>query len=294
MDVLSDVLVSLRATGTVYFCDQLAAPWTKTFEDEVQASFHQIRQGQCWAQIDGEIYHLGPGDLIFIGPGISHTLSSEPDSKHRDASPNPATLLLCGYCSFSQQARSPLSMVFPDVSILRAQDLLEHHWLRGVMAQLSHEYMENTPGSSVAVNRLTEVLIVELVRISFGRAEPLPLLRALADRQIAAALQKLHRAPAEPWTIESLGSQIGMSRAALARRFRDLVGEPMFAYLTRLRIERAQALLHDTAEPVGDIANQVGYESEIAFVKVFRKHSDMTPVAWRKQAGVRGKERLKT
>ncbi|MFK7967508.1 MAG: cupin domain-containing protein [Burkholderiaceae bacterium] len=283
MDVLSEVLTSLRATGTVYFCDQLPAPWTKSFKDEQRASFHQIRQGQCWAHLPNETVHLSPGDLIFIGPGIPHRLSSHPDGHTPEQVGSPETLLLCGYCSFNRQAQSPLAMVFPDVSVLRAQDLLEHHWLNGVMSQLSHEHMENSPGSAVVVNRLTEVLIVELVRIGFGQSERLPLLRALSDKQVAAALEHLHQDPAQAWTIESLGQQIGLSRAALARRFRELVGEPMFVYLTRLRVERAQALLRDNAEPVGMIASQVGYESEIAFVKVFRKHTGMTPVAWRKR-----------
>ena len=280
-DLLSDVLRSLRATGTVYFCDQLEAPWTKEFPGDAVASFHQVRRGGCWFLSEGVEQYLGPGDLVFIEPGRAHTLTDR--NRVGSESSRAATLLLCGYCQFDDTLSVPLSALFPVLSIMRDEQLQQHAWLRTLLDTLSAEYLSSRPGTELVVNKLTEVFLVELIRINFGKGQDTPLLRALADKQIARALQLLHQSPEYAWSLESLASEVGMSRAGFAKRFKTLVEHSMFDYLTQLRIQRACELLTDTQLSLYDVANRAGYESDLAFTRTFKKRLGMTPTAYRKQ-----------
>ena len=283
-DVLSAVLASMRVSGTVYFCDQLDAPWSKEFRDTAVASFHQIRRGSCWVQVDDETEYLGPGDLVFLEPGLDHVLTSQLAGQ-KPQEKTLRTLLLCGYCDFTHGADTPLRSVFPKMAIVRQEEIQERPWLKGTLDQLAAEYLSMQPGAQLVVNKLTEVLLVELIRINFGRIEQNAFLRALNDKHVARALQQLHNHPETGWTLENLAREIGMSRAALARRFKTLVGQPMFEYLTRLRMQRARELLQETSLPLHEVASRVGYESDIAFTKTFKKRTGMTPTRYRKQAG---------
>jgi AraC-like DNA-binding protein len=283
MEILSDILKSLHVSGSVYFCSQIEPPWTKEFKDTLTACFHLVRRGSCRAIIDGKEEYLGPGDLIFLGPGVDHILTSE--SVRGDASASgDKVLLLCGYCSFDDDAFTPLKSIFPQTTIVREEELHQQPWLKSTFDQLSAEYMSQNPGTELIVNKLTEVVLVELIRISFGRQEQHSFLMALNDKRISKSLQLVHEYPEKPWTIDLLASQIGMSRAAFAKRFRELVGETVFAYLSQLRIQRAKEMLKDTSLPVDDIALKIGYESERAFTKTFGKYVGMTPKQYRKKS----------
>lgn len=281
MEILSDILKSLQVNGSVYFCDHLSAPWTVECTEKTSAGFHLVRQGHCYVTIEEQVEKLDTGDLIFIGPGIDHTLSS-----HRQQSPNENisdnTLLLCGSCQFEQDTLTPLKDIFPEVTIVKAKELQKHPWLKGTFEQLSAEYMAQNPGTEIIVNKLTEVVLVELIRINFGRQEQSSFLLALNDKRISKSLQLLHGSPQKPWTIEQLASEIGMSRAAFAKRFNDMVGQPMFGYLSQLRIQKAKELLKSTSLAVDDIALRIGYESERAFTKTFGKYVGLTPKQYRK------------
>lgn len=284
MEILSDILRSLRVGGSVYFCDQIDTPWHKEFINTTSAGFHLIRKGRCWARIGDTIEQLESGDLIFLGPGIDHTLTSEPpETQNTNASSaTDNTLLLCGHCEFEQNTLTPLKHIFPTTTIVRKAEFDKHPWLKSTFAQLSSEYMAQKPGTEIIVNKLTEVVLVELVRINFGRQEGTPFLLALQDRRLSKALQLMHASPAQHWTIESLASQVGMSRAAFAKHFKDLVGETMFTYLSQLRIQKSKELLTRSKLAVEDIALEVGYESERAFTKTFGKYVGQTPKQYRK------------
>jgi len=281
-DVLSDVLHTLRASGTVYFCDKLSAPWSKSYGEPQIASFHQVRRGTCRITVGEQRAILEPGDLVFIGPNIKHVLDSEVPGALPEDNDDSATLLLCGYCRFELGASGLSASLFPEFALLRREELAKRAWLAGVLDQLGAEYMSNAPGATLAVSRLTEVLVIELIRMDFGRNGQGVLLRALTDPAIATALHALHANPERSWTIEALAQRCGLSRAGLAARFRERVGQPMFSYLTGLRVERACTLLAESALPMPEIANRVGYESDVAFVKMFKKRTGITPTAWRK------------
>ncbi len=282
MEVLSDILRSMRVQGSVYFCDYLQAPWSMDFKDTSSASFHLVRRGECWVMSGDLVECLGPGDLVFIEPGRDHMLASQPPGQ--DSPPSGAgTLLLCGYCDFIQETGTPLLDVFPSLTIVREEELLKHPWLKSTLDQLSTEYMSQQPGAELVVNKLTEVVLVELIRINFGRGEQSRFIAALSDKRIEKALQHLHNSPQIPWTLEKMGEEIGMSRAAFAKRFKELVGQPMFEYLTLLRVQRARELLQETNLRLYEVASQVGYESDLAFAKTFKKYTGTTPTRYRKQ-----------
>ena len=281
-DILSDVLRSLRASGTVYFCDELKPPWEKQFSGENVASFHQVRRGGCFFQSEDIEEYLGPGDLIFIEAGRAHRLLDQPNGKAPSAN-NPSTLLLCGYCEIDDTLSVPLSSLFPAISLIRDEQLQSELWLRTLLDKLSAEFLSNQPGTQIVVNKLTEVLMVELIRINFGQSKDSPLLKALADKRIAKALQLLHQKPEHTWTLDSLAAEVGMSRAGFAKKFKDLVEHSMFEYLTQIRLQLACELLADTQLALYDIANKVGYESDLAFARAFKNRLGVTPTAYRKQ-----------
>jgi len=283
MEVLSDILRSMRVQGSVYFCDHLQAPWSMDFEDTTSASFHLVRRGECWVMSGDRTEYLGPGDLVFIEPGRDHVLASEPPGQEPPTG-EAGTLLLCGYCEFMQGTGTPLLDVFPSLTIVREEELLKHPWLRSTLDQLSTEYMSQQPGAELVVNKLTEVVLVELIRINFGREDKSRFILALSDKQIARALQYLHNSPHSAWTIEKMAQEVGMSRSAFAKRFKELVSQPMFEYLTMLRVQRAKELLQETKLPLYEVASRVGYESDLAFTKTFKKHTGTTPTRYRKQA----------
>ncbi len=282
MEVLSDILRAMRVEASVYFCDTLEPPWTKEFGATASAGFHMIRRGECWATVHDRTEYLGPGDLIFLGPGVDHVLSSEPPGPAERGS-SAGTLLLCGYSDFVADTPTPLLDVIPDLTIVRQEELVRHPFLKGTFDQLSAEFMARGPGSEIIVNKLTEVVLVELIRINFCREEGSPFLKALRDKSVSKALQYLHEHPEKPWTIEELAQSVGSSRAAFAKRFKGLVGETVFQYLTSLRMQRARQLLRDTALPVYEVAQRAGYESDLAFTKAFRKKTGQTPRQYRLQ-----------
>ena len=282
MEVLSDILRSMRVEGSVYFCDHLESPWTLDFTDTTSASFHLVRRGECWVTLSDRVERLGPGDLVFIEPGQDHVLSSHPAGSEPPADAA-GTLLLCGYCEFADEVLTPLLQTLPSFTIVREEEFLRHPWLKSTLDQLSNEYLSQQPGAELVVNKLTEVVLVELIRINFGRGEKAPFIAALSDKRISRALQKIHNHPETAWTIDKLSEQVGMSRAAFAKQFSSLVGHPVFEYLTMVRVQRAKELLRDTGLPLYEIANRVGYESDLSFGKTFKKLVGTTPTRYRKE-----------
>ncbi len=282
LEVLSDILRSMRVSGSVYFCQAVEPPWSMDFSESKKACFHYIRKGDCWLTSGDKVARLGPGDLLYVEAGLDHTLASdEPGGNGQSA--QSSTLLLCGYCEFEAPTTHPLLESLPTMIIVTAEELLQHSWLRTTLDQLSAEYMSQQPGSNVVVDKLTEILLVELIRINFGRSEKTGFIGALFDRQISKALELMHADPQKIWTLDKLAASVAMSRAAFAKRFKERIGQTMFGYLTALRMQHAQALLRDSELRLYEVANQIGYESDLAFAKAFKRLFGMTPTMYRKQ-----------
>ena len=274
MGVLSDILEGLRATGSVYFCDFLEPPWELPYENEDRAMFHLVRRGRCQLDIDGKTYRLEPGDFVFITPGVDHRVFS-------DDSDDPKALLLCGYCQFDAVENDVLLRALPRFVLLRRDELEQWPWLTRTLEHLSAEYMSGAPGSDLTVNKLTEVLLVQLLRADFGRSGKIGIIAALRDKRLARALTAIHQHPGQHWTIEHAAVEASMSRSGFARKFKELLGTSFFDYLTRLRMRDARALLTTTNLPVPTIGETVGYRSDLSFVKAFKKLHSVTPRAYR-------------
>jgi AraC-like DNA-binding protein len=267
----------------VYFCDSLKPPWSKDYPNLEQPSFHLVRRGDCWIMSDDLVERLGPGDLVFITANRDYTIaSSAPGAPAYNNQSE--TLLLCGYSEFDALLDHPLIKALPSLTIVRAEEFVDHPWLKSTLDQLSAEYLSQQPGSEIVINKLTEVVIVELVRIDFGRSEKNTFIGALYDKQISAGLALMHAEPHKPWTLETLAAEAALSRSSFARRFKERVGQPMFEYLTALRMQRASELLRDTNLSIYEVASRVGYDSDVAFTKAFKRIVRTTPTRYRKSA----------
>jgi len=274
MEVLTDILKGLRATGSVYFCDFLVPPWELPYSGEERAMFHLVRRGHCQIAIDDAVHELVPGDFVFLAPGVDHVMRSKDTGDTQ-------TLLLCGYCQFENTRDDLLMRALPRFVILHGDELDEWPWLTRTLEHLSAEFKSGAPGSELTVNKLTEVLLVQLLRIDFGQSDRGGIVAALRDKRIAAAMTQIHQDPGSDWTIERAAETASMSRSGFARRFKALLQMSFFDYLTRLRMRNARELLASTNLRVADIGERVGYRSELSFVKAFKKLHAMTPRAWR-------------
>lgn len=275
MTVLSDILRDIHAKASVYFCDELEPPWCLEMKELDYASFHQVRRGQCLIEC-GQINEIvGPGDIIFIPRHADHILKS--------VSSEFKTLLLCGYFQFDQAIEHPLLTTLPPLIIIRSDVLEKNAGLKHTFDFLSEEFTNNQPGSTLLLDKLTEIMLIQLIRTEFSSESISNFSKALFDNQISQALKYIHTDPARHWTLDILSKEIGTSRTTLANRFRDLVGYTVFDYLTSVRLQKACNLLKTTSLPVYLIAENSGYRSEISFSKTFKHHLLLTPGQFRKQ-----------
>ena len=283
MNVLSDILRDIHTRASVYFCDQLEPPWKLEMRDLEYSSFHQVRRGQCVIECEGQQEVAGPGDIIFIPKGSDHDLKSV-NSFQPDKEKQFKTMLLCGYFQFDQALKHPLLATLPPLVVIRSEMLEKNAGLKYTMDFLTEEFTNDQPGSELLLDRLTEVMLIQLIRTEFSPENESSFSKALFDNQISQALQLIHSQPENNWTLDSLSQQVGMSRTSLANRFKQLVGTTMFDYLTRIRLQKACNLFRTTDLPVYSIAEKSGYQSEISFSKTFKQHLGMTPGQYRKQS----------
>lgn len=194
------------------------------------------------------------------------------------------TRLVCGSFRFERRDAHPLLELLPPLIHLRPAEAPAAEWLEATLRFLAWETREAKPGTETIVSRLTDVVFVQVLR---AWIEALPegrggWLGALRDRQVGAALALVHRAPERDFTNASLAAAVGMSRSRFAARFSALVGEPPLAYVSRWRLETAAGLLRDGALSLGEVAERVGYDSEAAFSKAFRRRFGSPPGAYRR------------
>jgi AraC-like DNA-binding protein len=304
VDPLADVMDVSRVRGALLANVRANAPWGLDLPQSPGASFHAVTAGTAWLRVDGaEPLQLMPGDLLLLPTGIAHLLSSAPDGACRPFDRNvkeklmtPAgdlllegggavtTIVCAGYDYDQDVAQSLLSLLPPVLHV--AADPVDGAKIAAVVALLATELGTRAAGARAAVARLIDLLLIQAVRAwnaSAAGGQP-SWLRALNDPVIARALAALHDRPAEPWTIEALAAEVHLSRATLARRFAELVGEPPLTYLTRWRMDLAARRLKDTTEPVEAIARAVGYTSEYAFNRAFSRHRGQPPGRYRRAA----------
>ena len=305
MDVLSDVLASIHLGGGVYFRCEMSAPWGMAIPRTEVAEFHVIVRGHCWLRLPDrqELIALQGGDVVAFLHGGAHGLVDAPDREERPAAEilegqnvehyGPVThgggglpaSILCGYFEFDRDSLHPLVAALPSFIHLRGTGISEFAWLQTALNFMIHETMAAKPGAEAVVSRLAGVLFVQMVRAYIEQSHSPPaMLAAIADKQIGAALALMHKDPAQAWTLDTLARSAGMSRSALAARFHQLVGETPMQYLTMWRMQLARKLLGESALSTAAVAERVGYQSEAAFAKVFKKVVGTGPGAYRREA----------
>jgi AraC-like DNA-binding protein len=277
-------------------------------------AYHLIAKGNGWAATDGEPpVRLACGDIVMFPRGHAHTLSSAPgmraqpdDSDWRFTTrndPKPIALayhrgvlrpgaempaedasavVVCGFIGCDLRPFNPLIEALPRLLHLSADDV--GAWVAPVLRQAVSESRESRPGSAAVLERVSEMVFVDAARryLESLPADASGWLAALRDRHIGKAIAMMHDQPAEPWTIDELGRRVGLSRSALHERFVDLVGQPPMQYLTNWRMQRGAALLREGNATVAAIAQEVGYDSEAAFARAFKRLVGEAPAAWRR------------
>jgi AraC-like DNA-binding protein len=305
-DVLTTVMDAVRLRSRVFCRSELKAPWGMALKRSDYAHFHVIERGGAWLRIEGEEpVALAGGDLVVVPHGTGHTLADSLGTTARPLSEmagrraseggcvvmrgggeGAETRLVCGSFRFERREAHPLVELLPPLIHLRPAETPAAEWLEATLRFLAWETREARPGTETIVSRLTDVLFVQVLR---AWIESLPEGRggwmgALRDRQVGAALALVHRAPERDWTNASMAEAVGMSRSRFAARFTALVGEPPLAYVSRWRLETAAGLLQDGALSLAEVAARVGYESEAAFSKAFRRRFGTPPGAYRRRA----------
>lgn len=303
VDVLSDILSTIRLESSVFAQLRLVAPWGIRATERDHFAFHVITRGHCMLEVEGSRpLHLQAGEVVVLSPGYSHSLRDRPDSPTRDLGEmlasgafqsqavgmDASAHLICGCFRFQDLRHNPLVSALP--SVIHARDAGDEAglWLAQTLRLLSYESLSERPGKATVVNRLCDALFVYIVR---SHLAALPVgesswLRGLGERAVGTALGLMHEQPAKPWTLAELASQVRLSRSAFAVRFRSTVGDTPMQYLSKWRLERAAAMLRDGAV-VEEASAAAGYESVAAFSKAFKRHLSVPPGAYRRMVSKR-------
>ena len=307
MDVLSDILDTIRFRGSLYFSTEFTRPWgVEVPAYRRVARFHLVVRGRCWVSVKerGDPLPLEAGDLVLVPHGAAHLLRDDPGTACRtvdevieaagfsgdgalvyggDDEGGP-TRLVCGHFEFDPGFEHPFFDRLPPALVVRWEDAVQDSPLEHVFRFITREIGEGRPGQAAVVRRLSEVLFVQAIRFWARDTQPEQgLLAALAQPGLGEALEAIHGDPSASWTLESLSRRAAMSRTLFAERFREVVGETPHQYVTLWRMQRARRLLADSRFPLARIAREVGYESAPSFSRVFKKSVGEPPGAYRRR-----------
>ncbi|MBX3463966.1 MAG: AraC family transcriptional regulator [Planctomycetes bacterium] len=318
MDALSEVLKALHLEAGLFLEAEFTAPWcidSAPGKDDVRhilpsaehvAIYHLLVDGTCRTRLpdEGTVLELTAGDLLMFPHGDGHLLGSDlsrtPVPAEKLAQPSPTgglarivhggggarTRFICGYLACDSRLCRPLLGALP--RLLRVA-LGQHQgaaWILGTIQRAAEETRSPRAGTDAVLAKLSELLFVEAIRchVESIPADQRSWLAGLRDPQVSRALRLLHAEPGRAWTVEELGQEAAISRSALAERFTQLIGEPPMQYLTRWRLALAARALREGNEPIVRIAGDVGYESEAAFNRAFKREFGMPPGTWRRHS----------
>ncbi|MEU8584317.1 AraC family transcriptional regulator [Streptomyces abikoensis] len=317
MDILTEVLGSMRTGRPASVRTEGRAPWGLRLPPVAGAGFHVVLRGSCWLLPPEdaasapepvpaprhEPVRLHTGDVVFLQNNHSHALADDPGTPAVDAGParfrpgspigalslggdGARTTLLCGAYHLDQGRPHPLVRQLPEVVHLETRHG-RHPELSAAVGLLRAELEEERAGAAGIVPALIDALLLYVLR-AWLEEQPATAVAgwsaALRDPVIAPALTAIHEDPAARWSVESLAARAGTSRATFARRFHTLVGEPPLAYLTRWRMTTAARLLREADHPLSVVATRTGYGSEFAFAKAFKRAYGLAPGGYRRHA----------
>ncbi|MEU6191620.1 AraC family transcriptional regulator [Nocardia sp. NPDC047038] len=301
MDALASLLEGPRARGAFLMCSLLDPPWSLRIQDEAPLTVLSMIRGGAWIVTDeGAPRQLGAGDVaIFRGPA-PYTVADDPATEPQiivhpgqvtktpqgevlcetlslgvrqwGTDPDGATLMVTGTYESAGAASRRLLRALPPVLVLRRGEFDSR-----VLDLLVDEVIKDEPAQSAVLDRLLDLVLIAALRAWFSRADAPGWYHAYGDPLVGKALRLLQHNPAHGWTVAGLAEAVGMSRAALARRFTDLVGEPPMAFLTEWRLALAADLLQESDATIEAIARQVGYGSAFALSTAFKRHFGISP-----------------
>jgi len=314
VDVLSDLLRVVRLAGASLFRAEFRQPWCVQTAGAAHLAraiglvnrcvvpFHVVMDGRCRISIGDDRAELEAGDVVIITHGDTHTLGSGdalpprslggilppppwtglPEVNHGGS--GPAIHLFCGFLHCDAAAFEPLLASLPRLMVLRTFRDGASAWLRSTVERIVREVSQGRPGGRLMLERLNEVVFVESLReyMASGEIPRTGWLAGVKDRHVGRVLELMHADPAHGWTVPELARAAGISRSALTERFGRLVGQPPIDYLKVWRLHVAGSLLRDGERKLREVAEAVGYESEAAFSKAFRKTFGAPPGSWRR------------
>ena len=298
-DPLGEALHFLRMTGAFYSRAELTAPWGMTLTPMPRHLwFHVVVNGRVLLETDdAEPLWLQPGDLALVPHGDGHRLRSQPGAPvpdvmdldlehlseryeviHHGDGGSPTTLV-CGAVRFDHPAARHMVDVLPALIAVDSSDTSRVHRMHSAVQLMAAEAREFRPGGEAVITRLADILVIQVIRtwIDTDPAARTGWLGALQDAQVGLALAMIHRDPARDWTVASLAQELAMSRSAFAARFTELVHEPVMQYVTRWRMQLAASALATEDVTVGELAYRLGYRSEAAFARAFKRVIGLSP-----------------
>jgi AraC-like DNA-binding protein/mannose-6-phosphate isomerase-like protein (cupin superfamily) len=302
-DGLSQLLLRVTVTSTVYCLSDMTSPWGFRVAARPSPAFHLLMSGSAWLEVEGqrEAVRLLAGDLVVLPRGNDHQLRDARESQIRwlddilakkppvngrlqHGGGGERAELICGGFAIDQLTARPLLEALPLVVHLRGHEGRAPEWLAGLIRMISLEMAANRPGAEAVVSRLTDALLAQALRAHLVATDPVSG-GPVTDPQVARALRLMRERPDERWSVPKLAAAVGLSRSAFAERFRAATGETPIQSLTRYRLSRAAAYLRTTNAGVREIARRTGYDSEATISKAFRRHYGTAPGAYRKAAG---------
>ena len=307
MDAVAGLLDGPRARGAFLLRSQLDPPWSMRIADEAPLCLIAITRGEAWLlPEDGEARRLGPGDVAVTRGPDPYTVADDPATAPQvlilpgqlcvtpegqevelmsymgvrtwGNSPAGSTVMLNGTYELEGEVSRRLLKALPPLLVLPADS-----WDSPLVELLAEEIVKDDPGQEAVLDRLLDLLLIAVLRAWFARpdAEAPGWYRAYGDPVVGKALRLIHDDPARQWTVAELASEAGVSRAALARRFTELVGEPPMAFLTDWRLSLAADLLLEPDATIGSVAHRVGYGSSFALSTAFKRVRGISPRQYR-------------
>jgi len=306
MDALAGFLDGPRARGAFLLRASFRPPWSIRVQDESPLAVVAVAEGRLWILTDDEQIEIAAGDVAVLRGPDPYTIADDPTTAAQvivhpgqrcttidgasvaeamalgvrtwGNSAEGSAVMLVGAYERSGEISQRLLDALPPVVVMRQDD-----WACPVIPLLADEIGRDEPGQEVVLDRLLDLLLISVLRAWFARPDaPTPgWYRAQSDPVVGQAMRMLCTNPARPWTVASLAAAVGVSRAALARRFTELVGEPPMTFLTEWRLGLAADLLSDPDASVGSVAREVGYGTPFAFSAAFKRVRGVSPQAHR-------------
>jgi AraC-like DNA-binding protein len=320
MDALSETLRVVHLVGAIFINARFTAPWCYQSPSADTAApilepgaervviFHLLTEGECYVELGNEPpVHLMAGDVVVFPQGDAHRMASRPGiAPATDGAPlrkvlsrrprqlsygggGASTRLVCGYLACDARLARMLLAGLPSVVKVNVRGSNAGAWLESSVRYALAEARSPRPGGAGVLAKLAEVLFIEVLRLYMNeqREDRTGWLAGVGDRIVGAALNALHKTPAHAWTLAELAQVAGTSRSVLAERFQHLVGSSPMQYLTQWRMLLAANLLRSGNAPLTSIAEDVGYQTDTAFSRAFRREFGAPPATWRRNQAMR-------